>query len=120
MPTVYETTVPGYPHPTIRARSKDGQAQHYDPPENVAAKERIQMFTRWRLPLLAGPLRVDIWFEYERPNPTADLDNLAKTVLDAYNNYVWADDRQIVDLVLHKRGGKPADRTYIQIEENPR
>lgn len=112
-----EVKVPGYPHPTIRARSKGGQAQHYDPPENMAAKEKIQWATRWNKPLLAGQLVVEIWFVYARPNPTADLDNLAKTVLDAYNKYVWGDDRQIADLILHKRGGKDIDQTLITVEE---
>ena len=37
-----------------------------------------------------------------RPATKPDADNLAKTVLDALNGVLWADDSQVVDLVVSK------------------
>ena len=45
-----------------------------------------------------------------------DLDNLAKTILDAYNNVVYKDDSQVVTLSLNKEYGH-ADHVKINIQE---
>lgn len=37
------------------------------------------------------------------PSIHPDIDNMAKTLLDASNDILWVDDRQIVDLFLVKR-----------------
>lgn len=103
--------VPGKPHPLLRARS--GQGRHYDPPANVAAKTLIQLYVRWKGPPIADRVLIECTFDYVRPNPTADVDNLAKTVLDAFNGYVLVDDRQVYELRLRKRGGMPVDQTFI-------
>lgn len=104
----------GKPHPLIRSRSNGGR--HYDPPENQAAKTRIQYAMRWKGLPHQGPVRVQIVCEYTRKTPTADVDNLSKTVLDAMNRYVLVDDRQVMDLHVVKRGGQPVDRTLIRME----
>lgn len=106
-------TVPGYPQPLVRHRS--GQGNHFDPPENVAAKEKVQLFARWRGDPVTVPVIVLIACEYRRPNPTADVDNLAKLILDALNGYVYRDDRQVMTLVISKIGGRTDDRTRVTI-----
>ena len=37
------------------------------------------------------------------PTATADIDNIAKSVMDAFNGVVWLDDSQVVDAHLTKR-----------------
>lgn len=108
------TTVPGRPLPLKRART--GNGRHYDPPENVAHKERIQWAIRWNKPLLLGPLRVTIHCDFCQVKPTADVDNLGKMVLDALNKYVWKDDSQVMDLRITKTGSALLDLTIITIE----
>lgn len=76
--------------------------------------------------LLDGPVSVRIQFNMQIPKwwpkkkrqaasifailPTTkpDLDNLAKSVLDAINGIVFADDSQITDLIITKRYGPPS------------
>lgn len=108
--------VPGKPHPLERARS--GKGRHYDTPENIAAKEKIQLFARFReVEPVECPVEVEIVCNYTRAHPTADVDNLAKTVLDAFNKYVFKDDKQVLALHVYKRGGQPADSTQITVTE---
>jgi len=42
------------------------------------------------------------------------VDNVAKTLLDAGNGILWADDRQIARLSIEKAYG-PEDRTHIEV-----
>ncbi len=37
------------------------------------------------------------------PTSSADIDNIAKSVMDAFNGVVWIDDSQVVDAHLTKR-----------------
>lgn len=108
-----EVTVPGRPYPLRRPRVVKGHA--YDPPENKAAKERIRWQVRWRDEPYAGPVRIDIVCQYRARSSTADVDNLAKTVLDALNNYAIMDDRQVVDLRVRKQYLASADATVIRM-----
>lgn len=103
-----DITIPGRPYPLKRSRRR-GQ-QDYDPPENQAAKDKIRWLIGWRGDPYEGKVMVGIRCCYRQANPTADVDNLAKTVLDALNGYVIKDDRQVVRLLVTKGGGhSPAD-----------
>ena len=114
MALALKAVVDGRPLPLKRART--GNGRHYDPPENVAHKERIQWAIRWNKPLLLGPLRVVILCEFRQAKPTADVDNLGKMVLDGLNGYVWKDDVQVMDLHVVKAGSAAVDRTVIIVE----
>lgn len=116
MTVVVDVVVDGKPHPLQRARSDSRAGHHYDTAENVVAKQKIQWTIRWSKPLLTGPLRVSIACGYKRARPTADVDNLAKTCLDACTRYVWVDDRQVMSLHVAKTGGLNKDFTHIIIE----
>lgn len=41
------------------------------------------------------------------PATKPDLDNIAKSILDAANGHAWRDDAQIVELIIRKRYGTP-------------
>lgn len=50
------------------------------------------------------------------PTARPDLDNLAKSILDACNGVIYKDDAQIVDLITHKRyDDSPRVEVTIQI-----
>ena len=108
-----DVTVPGRPYPLRRPRVVNKRA--YDPPENVAAKDRIRWHVRWRDVPYSGPVVIDITCSYTARTSTADVDNLAKTVLDALNRYALADDRQVQELRIRKQYLASSDATVIQM-----
>lgn len=50
-----------------------------------------------------------------RPTTKPDIDNLTKAIMDGCNGFLYNDDKQVVDLTLHKFYGEP--RTEIEWEE---
>jgi Holliday junction resolvase RusA-like endonuclease len=69
---------------------------------------------------ITGPLRVGIAFLLSKKQ-TGDIDNYAKTVLDALNGVIWQDDKQIkrldLDIATHDEGGTMIEIHYQ--EERP-
>ena len=103
--------MPGKPHPLQRARH--GHGHTYDTTANVQAKDLIRLFARWKGPAYTEPVHIEIRCCYTRAHPTADVDNLAKTVLDAFNKFVIRDDKQVMSLHVYKGGGFVKDETHI-------
>lgn len=109
MPYVYHLEGPFIPYVRMTQRGKfvHSRAQEY-----LAELERLgwalrgQMeHNRWaRLPERT-PLTVTIRFDHI--NRRADLDNLAKAVLDACNKIVWPDDRWIDALTVSRSDLRP-------------
>lgn len=80
---------------------------------------------------LSGALRVELWFYRQvqksiskkeralrltgahRPTVKPDTDNFIKSTLDGLNGLLWEDDRQIVDIIVHKYY---SDHPRIEIE----
>ena len=108
MTTLVDVVVPGDPVPAPRPRV--GQGRVYMPKRAVEARERLQGFLlqdlvkRHSPRRYEGPVRVDLWFSVLR---AGDLDNYAKQVLDALNDLVLKDDRQVVDLHARLVAGSP-------------
>ena len=121
--------VPGQPRPMERPRKF---RNHWVSPSAARIKAFKDACLVARtidyVPFPAGvPVTVEIWFRMKRPNSHfksgnrwcslltnfarrlvhqpygADIDNLAKLVLDAMNGVVYHDDRQVVRLVVEKR-----------------
>lgn len=81
------------------------------------------------VPLLVGPLAVDVTFYLARPKSVRraypevkpDLDKLLRATLDPLTGIAWRDDGQVVDAVIRKRyavggsveGGEPG--AWIEI-----
>ncbi len=102
--------IPGRPHPLQRARL--GQYTTYDTPANRAAKDRIRWMTRWKRVPYARPVSILIHCSFTKGN-SGDVDNLAKTVLDAFNKIVIADDRLVTWLCVSKNVAAPKDETEV-------
>lgn len=115
--------IPGTPRPWKRARTCNGR--YFRHPDQV--KHQGAIFNAWfdcGAPQFdVEPLSVKMLFVFKRPksNKTAhptyrnDLDNLAKDVLDALNEHMFADDGQVIDLTLQKRWGVD-ERTEVWVE----
>lgn len=67
--------------------------------------------------LLHGPVKVEV--ELYRPQHVArsDIDNGLKVTLDAMNGVAWADDDQVVLLVVAKLAPSGAGRMVLRISE---
>lgn len=107
-------TLPWSPFPKERPRSRKNTAAVYTPTPTRQAEQRLRKLFRdfvgpdWEA--LTGPLAVDLTFDDETvgliirevPRHTSklrgDLDNYAKTALDALNGLAYVDDRYIEQL----------------------
>lgn len=105
-----------------RATNRGGYVRVYDPPKVRKFKQQVAEFVKQQpLPKFEDKeLSVQIKFfrkiqksltkkerelrlsNVHRPKVKADLDNLAKSLLDALNGLVWDDDARIVHLELDK------------------
>jgi Holliday junction resolvase RusA-like endonuclease len=69
-----------------------------------------------------GRLRVNVECVVTRPkttkldSPRGDVDNFAKAVLDAMNDRLWEDDKQIEELTISKRWmDEPGVEGYFEV-----
>jgi Holliday junction resolvase RusA-like endonuclease len=114
---IYKTTIMVAPFGKGRPRfSKGGFA--YTPAKTVAKEAELR---HWLVhddaPKFEGPLKVCIHCYFKRPKSAPkkrvypcvkpDIDNLAKTVLDAGNKILFDDDVQVVHCTVSKQYGEP-------------
>jgi Holliday junction resolvase RusA-like endonuclease len=112
----------GTPVPKARARTvrmKNGRHVTFTPDKSAAWENKIQAAALESRPkeLLDGPLVLEVTFYLQRPkskpkrvrfpDTKPDLDNLVKSVKDALEGIVYANDSRIVDEVARKRYGDP-------------
>lgn len=119
------------PQPRLRPQvTRYGRLRVVMPHDAQAWRLRVTLTARTcrtSVERLAGPLRVELLFILPRPRshftarghlskraPVApvgrpDLDNLAKSTLDALNGELWADDAQVVQLSLAKQYARTRD-----------
>jgi len=114
--TSFELTLPIAAH--TKQRPRFGRGRAYTP----AGTRNWEELLAWRFierhgrPKLSCPLRVELFFGGVQANQ--DIDNLAKSCLDALNRMASKDDRQVVELVVRKRtDGAP--KTRIAVSEVP-
>lgn len=112
--TSFELTLPVAAH--TKQRPRFGRGRAYTPAETRGWEELLA----WRFieqhgrPKLSCPVRVELYFGGVQSNQ--DIDNLAKSCLDALNGIAFKDDRQVVELVARKASGR-APRTAITVTE---
>ncbi len=113
------------PIPKGRPRFVRGSGRVFTPQNTKEYEDRVRMLTKqilgsWDSPVFpkGTPVFVDIDFVIKRPqrlerkkDPPGllwaeqqryDVDNLVKSVLDAFNELLWDDDRQVVGLRSRK------------------
>jgi crossover junction endodeoxyribonuclease RusA len=99
-----------YPDSVNNHWRRSGDRIHISP-SGVEYRMRVRtLASQWKLPCLEGRLSVSIWLA-PPDNRKRDIDNIAKSVLDALTYArVWKDDSQIDRLLLSRllpmRNGK--------------
>lgn len=111
-------TLPWKPHAKQRPRFNRKTGTTYTSPATRDAEKNLreEFFARANTDPIKGPLRVTIMLrndavdvsiepadEHTHKKLRGDIDNYAKTVLDALNMHAWDDDAQIVDLRVVKQ-----------------
>ncbi|NPV72134.1 MAG: RusA family crossover junction endodeoxyribonuclease [Firmicutes bacterium] len=113
-------TVPGRPVPKARHRATliGGKIVSYTPRKVREFEQAVGWAAKAaRVPMLEGPLAVEIHCYVDPRRAIPDSDNLAKSVLDGLNGVAWHDDRQVVDVrcVRHEVNSRGEERTEIWI-----
>ncbi|WP_462419995.1 RusA family crossover junction endodeoxyribonuclease [Salinicoccus sp. Marseille-QA3877] len=137
-----EFKVEGRPVPQPRPRvytTRSGQSRAVNSSKSKVYKRLVKLtaksyMNRERITLTEKPLSVALTFVFKPPKSYAksklkavesgelryvkkpDLDNLAKSVLDALNETIYKDDSQIINLSLNKEYGHD-DHVLIKINE---
>lgn len=101
--------------PQVKERPRVVRGRAYTPRTTSDAETSIAWQARQiiRRPL-SDPVAVSITFRLP-DRRRRDLDNLAKTVLDALNGVAWADDSQIHTLHLRKTIDRADPCTLIRV-----
>ena len=128
-------TIMGEPVTQGRPRfsTKDGYVRAYDPVKSRVYKDFIRLHVRGMKFNLEANYQVNIrvfrgvpksWSKKKKqaakdgtvlPSSRPDVDNYAKSVMDALTGVVWKDDSQIIKLSISKLYGEP--RLEIEICE---
>ena len=137
MSGIIEFEIPGRLQAKQRSRYARKTGHMYTPKETVNAESYVREYFaglfHTHMPF-SGPVSVEIefyrippvsWAKWKRlecidggyyDDLGSDLDNKAKTVLDALNHVAFTDDRQVCSLLVRK-GFSARDFTLIRIEE---
>lgn len=129
--------IPAVPvaQPRHRAAVINGRAVTYEAPKSAPihafkATCRLAYETHMDAGPFAGPLAVQLWCVFPRPQSKTrkanrerrlwhasrpDCDNLAKAVLDALNGLAWVDDSQVARLRVEKVYGTPLDAPHVLV-----
>jgi Holliday junction resolvase RusA-like endonuclease len=123
-----------------RASAIGGKARLYTPAKTVAYEARVKAVAHAAMcgqPPCPAAIEAEIWVMVAPPAswpkkkqrmalegdmlPTSkpDVDNVSKAILDACNGIVYADDRQITDLIVRRRyAAKSATLVYFRTKGN--
>lgn len=114
-PALIRFTIPG--RPVSWKRVKRGRyGQVYDP--NVKIKRLIGFYAlKGRVQACEALLKcpVALRIEFLGPKYRADVDNLAKLILDALNGVIYADDSQVISLEVAKRPAAENPETRVEV-----
>ena len=126
----YSLFVPGepFPQPRVKAAIAGKHARVYTPTTGKAWREALVRSLELAPPraLLKGPLDVELFFYLKRPKShkpdsqpigarSGDLDNYAKSVLDAMQGRAYSNDSQVVRLLMAKTYANNQDNYGVTI-----
>lgn len=106
-------------------------AMNYTPAKSAVneykATLRMAAAAAYSGPPLEGPLKVTLLFLFaskakreRKPKATRpDLDNLAKSTLDALNELIYKDDGQVVKLAIEKWHANGTEQPHVDVRIEP-
>lgn len=112
-------TITGKPVPQER-RGVSRYGRAYDPKKSKDAKEVVYVLAKKARPAGMKPSErsFTIAMAFYGPHWGADVDNLAKLVMDAIKGVFWVDDHQVTGMHARKlRCAKGQECTVVEITE---
>ena len=134
---IYEFEVPGKIRGKDRPRINTYTYNIYTPNKTKDYEQYIQQNFKIKYPnykMIEGRISIEIIAFLEIPKNTSkkksiemlegtisptkkpDIDNIAKSVLDALNKFVFKDDNQVTRIMVEKKYSK-IEKIYVKIEE---
>jgi Holliday junction resolvase RusA-like endonuclease len=107
----------GPPQPKERARRGKG-GRWYTPERTRRFEDAVREMARLMAPhsWMTGEHYHVALTAYFPDARARDLDNVCKAVLDACNKVLWADDRQVVRVLLSREIDRALPRTEVLVE----
>lgn len=107
-------TVPGRPVPAVRMTQRGKYvkpvAQRY-----LAYKETVGWIAK-QATIQPTRKAVTVYIRVFMHGKVADVDNLAKSIMDGCNKIVWEDDRQVEKLTVERfKCGEESERVVVKI-----
>ena len=104
--------------PVAKARARVTSRGTFTPPKTVAWESRVRWVarvevTRCKWPASAAPCEVEI--ALRGLNARSDVDNAAKSILDALNGVAWDDDRRVWSLLVRRDETLAADGALVVV-----
>ncbi len=113
-----EFVIPGKPVPKARPRVSRGRA--YTPKRTKDYEAHVKhhaLLARSHARQKRATGSVKAVLTFRGANGNADLDNLAKSILDACNDVLWEDDRLVVDLRCIRDKGKGDPGVTVKVRQ---
>ena len=88
-------------------------------PNHIMIENRIsiEIIAYMKIPKGTSKKRENLMLEgIISPTKKPDIDNIAKSILDSLNKFVFKDDNQVCKLLIEKRYSKE-EKVYVKIEE---
>lgn len=98
---------------TIRNAFLEQCSGQYD--ENYEGSIKVSILAYFEPPKSYSKKHIGELLDNGKHLKKPDVDNIAKSVLDALNGYAWKDDSQITELLINKQYGYK-DRIVVEIE----
>lgn len=114
---VMRATIPGDPWPAERPRFNRSTGTAYVPSSTTKAVRELRKVLKSQCPIAETSLDVEVWLTFRRASRVrVDVDNLAKTIMDAATGVVWKDDAQVAALhVVKVLGCRAEASTSIEV-----
>jgi Holliday junction resolvase RusA-like endonuclease len=114
---VIAVRIPGEPQAWLRAGRRDGRL--FNPKENMDARKHVQHIIRCKYPQFPDRMdcanRFGVGLIFETRMFDTDGDNYLKQALDALQNFVFKNDRQVDDYYVRVYRGSDAPNQQILV-----
>lgn len=107
-------TVPGPPIPKARPRVVGRRA--YTPEATLQYSRKVALVARTEgITATSSPVSLGVWF-YMADRRRADIDNLAKAVMDGLNGIAYHDDAQVEQLFVTRMVDPSNPRAVVTVD----